>query len=40
MRYDFDKPVRRRGTNCVKWDLVPEGVLPMWVMYWDGMSVS
>ena len=23
----FDTIVPRRGTNCVKWDLVPEGVL-------------
>ena len=20
MKYDFDKPINRRGTNCVKWD--------------------
>lgn len=31
----FDTIVPRRGTNCVKWDLVPEGVLPMWVADMD-----
>ena len=28
--YDFDRPLQRRGTNCVKWDSVPDGVIPMW----------
>jgi cystathionine beta-lyase len=32
---NFDKILPRRGTNCVKWDLVPEGVLPMWVADMD-----
>ena len=31
MNTDFDTIIDRRGTDCVKWDLVPEGVLPMWV---------
>ena len=31
----FEKVIQRRGTNCVKWDLVPEGVLPMWVADMD-----
>lgn len=31
----FDKTIERRGTNCVKWDTVPEGVLPMWVADMD-----
>ena len=31
----FDKVLERRGTNCVKWDLIPEGVLPMWVADMD-----
>lgn len=35
MKYDFDKVLPRRGTNCVKWDLVPEDVLPMWVADMD-----
>ncbi|MBO6168558.1 MAG: pyridoxal phosphate-dependent aminotransferase [Bacteroidales bacterium] len=32
---DFEKIVPRRGTNCVKWDTLPEGVLPMWVADMD-----
>lgn len=32
---NFDNILPRRGTNCVKWDLVPEGVLPMWVADMD-----
>lgn len=35
MTYDFDKVLPRRGTNCVKWDLVPDGVIPMWVADMD-----
>lgn len=35
MTFDFDKIVERRGTNCVKWDEAPEGVLPMWVADMD-----
>ena len=35
MKYDFDEPVRRRGTNCVKWDVCAEGVLPLWVADMD-----
>ena len=31
----FNEIVPRRGTNCVKWDKVPEGVLPMWVADMD-----
>ena len=33
--YNYDKVLPRRGTNCVKWDLVPDGVLPMWVADMD-----
>lgn len=33
--YDFDKPVCRLGTNSVKWDEMPEGVLPLWVADMD-----
>ena len=45
MNYDFDKPVNRRGTLSVKWD-VAGNELPMWVAdmdllfresIWDGM---
>lgn len=32
---DFDTIIPRRGTDCVKWDLVPEGVIPMWVADMD-----
>lgn len=35
MTYDFSKVLPRRGTNCVKWDLVPDGVIPMWVADMD-----
>ena len=35
MNADFDRIIDRRGTNCVKWDLIPEGVLPMWVADMD-----
>lgn len=34
MHYDFDKPVNRRGTNSLKWN-VAEGELPMWVADMD-----
>ena len=41
--FDFDKPLRRRGTGCMKWDepeggLTPEemdDVIPMWVADMD-----
>lgn len=32
--YDFDTPVDRRGTDSVKWDLIPD-TLPMWVADMD-----
>lgn len=34
MIYDFDKPVNRRDTNSLKWD-VAENELPMWVADMD-----
>lgn len=34
MTYDFDTVVDRRGTDCYKWDLIPD-VLPMWVADMD-----
>ncbi|MGM9763267.1 MAG: MalY/PatB family protein [Candidatus Cryptobacteroides sp.] len=34
MKYDFDSPVRRRGTNSYKWDSA-ENVLPLWVADMD-----
>ncbi len=36
VKYDFDEPVLRRGTNSMKWDLCPDGdVIPMWVADMD-----
>lgn len=29
MTYDFDTPVNRRGTDCLKWDSYAEDVLPL-----------
>ncbi len=34
MKYDFETPVNRRGTNSLKWD-VGESELPMWVADMD-----
>ena len=35
-RYDFDEPVNRRGTNCVKWDERAESdIIPLWVADMD-----
>lgn len=31
----FDHLVKRRGTDCVKWDEAEEGVLPLWVADMD-----
>ena len=36
----FDRPVERRGTDCLKYDFAaergkPEGVLPLWVADMD-----
>ena len=36
MRYDFDTPVVRRGSGCVKWDEDASGdMIPMWVADMD-----
>lgn len=35
MKYDFDSIVNRRNTDSVKWDLMGEGELPMWVADMD-----
>ena len=32
--FDFETPVNRVGTHCVKWDIAPD-VLPMWVADMD-----
>ena len=34
MKYDFDTPINRRGTDALKWD-VPNTDLPMWVADMD-----
>lgn len=35
MIYDFNKPVERRSTDCVKWDEAEADVLPLWVADMD-----
>ena len=36
MRYDFDKQIDRRGTDCVKWDeFCSSDVIPLWVADMD-----
>lgn len=36
MKYNFDDPICRRGTNCVKWDERPEeDIIPLWVADMD-----
>jgi cystathionine beta-lyase len=35
MKFDFDKQVKRRGSGSVKWDSVPDGVIPLWVADMD-----
>lgn len=36
MKYNFDEPVVRRGTNCVKWDETADSdIIPMWVADMD-----
>ncbi|MDR1481771.1 MAG: pyridoxal phosphate-dependent aminotransferase [Synergistaceae bacterium] len=42
-RYDFDSPLRRRGTSCSKWDgaarvFGKDGLLPFWVADMDFRS--
>ena len=36
MQHDFDIPVNRRGSGCVKWDCEEaRGAIPMWVADMD-----
>lgn len=35
MKYQFDVVPNRRNTDCVKWDIYPEGDLPLWVADMD-----
>ena len=38
MNYDFDCPIDRHGTSCLKWDLHPNGIFPLWVADMDFLS--
>jgi cystathionine beta-lyase len=38
MHTDFDRPVDRTGTASFKWDMYPEGILPLWVADMDFAS--
>jgi cystathionine beta-lyase len=40
MRYDFDRPVERRGTDSHKWQRYDEGVIPLWVADMDFVSAE
>ncbi len=35
VKYDFDKIIDRHDTDCVKWDIFDDDVLPMWVADMD-----
>ena len=35
MNYDFNQIINRRGSGCHKWDLAPEGVIPMYIADMD-----
>lgn len=32
---EFDEPVSRKGTGCVKYDRIPDGLIPLWVADMD-----
>ena len=43
MKYNFDEPIERRGSDCFKWDALPEmygrdDLTPMWVADMDFRS--
>jgi cysteine-S-conjugate beta-lyase len=38
MKYDFDQPVERRGTDSFKWQKYGESVIPLWVADMDFVS--
>jgi cystathionine beta-lyase len=40
MKYDFDRPVARRGTGSVKWQRYGREVLPLWVADMDFVSAE
>lgn len=33
--YHFDHEYNRRNTECVKWDVMSEDILPMWIADMD-----
>lgn len=35
MKYNFDKEVCRKGSNCSKWDSVSNDVIPLWIADMD-----
>ncbi|WP_148625172.1 MalY/PatB family protein [Aliarcobacter cryaerophilus] len=35
MKYNFDKVINRKDTDCYKWDTTKDGVVPMWVADMD-----
>src|SRR5574344_1475473 len=35
MKYNFDKVINRKDTDCYKWDTTKDGVIPMWVADMD-----
>jgi cysteine-S-conjugate beta-lyase len=40
MKYDFDSPVERRGTDSHKWQRYGEGIIPLWVADMDFVSAE
>jgi len=40
MKYDFDTVIERRGTDCIKWGVYPEDVIPLWVADMDFRSAA
>ncbi len=34
-KYDFDEIVNRNGSDCIKWDKVRKGLIPMWIADMD-----
>ena len=38
MRYDFDKPLERRGTDSFKWQRYGDDIIPLWVADMDFVS--
>ena len=35
MNYNFDEIIKRRGSNCVKWDEAEEDIMPLWIADMD-----